>query len=76
MTDHLAQILIASIRNTAYPKEPTKVHWDFHEILRNKDTVSRHLQNANWDMDITPVKLRKYQYSVYQTKNLFKKLTT
>ena len=76
MTDHLAQILIASTWNTASHKEPKKVHWDFEETLRNKDIVSRHIQNANWDMDITPVKLRKYQYSVYQTKNLFKKLTT
>ena len=52
LSDHLAQILIVPIRNTTRHKEPKKVHRDFQKILRNKDIISRYLQNTNWDMEL------------------------
>ena len=33
-------------------KEPKKVHHDPQEILRNKDIISRDLQNTNWDAEL------------------------
>ena len=47
----LAQILVVPIRNTARYKEPKKVHRDFQEIFRNKDIISRDLQNTIWDTE-------------------------
>ena len=47
LLDHLAQILIVPIRNTTRYKEQKKVYRDFQEILRNKDIISRYLQNTN-----------------------------
>ena len=44
LSDHLAQILIVPIRNTTRYKEPKKVYRDFQEILKNKNTISRHLK--------------------------------
>ena len=38
LSDHLAQILIVPIQKTTRHKEPKKVHRDFQEILRNKET--------------------------------------
>ena len=52
LSDHLAQISIISIRNKTRRKGPKIVHQDFQEILRNKDIISRDLQNANWDMEL------------------------
>ena len=52
MSDHLAQILIVQIRNATRYKEPKKVYRDFQEILRNKDIISRDLQNTNWDAEL------------------------
>ena len=52
LLDDLAQILIVPIRNTARYKEPKKVHRDFQETLRNKDIISRDLQNTNWDTEL------------------------
>ena len=47
LSDHLAQILIAPIRNTTRYKEQKNVYRDFQEILRNKDIISRDLENTN-----------------------------
>ena len=52
LLDDLAQILIVPIRNTARYKEPKEVHRDFQETLRNKDIISRDLQNTNWDTEL------------------------
>ena len=52
LSDHLAQILIIPIRNATGYKEPKKVYRDFQEILRNKDIISRDLQNTNWDAEL------------------------
>ena len=52
LSDHLALILIVPIQNTTRHKEPKKIHHDFHEILKNKDMISRDLQNINWDMEL------------------------
>ena len=52
LSDHLAQILIVLIRNTTRHKEPKKVYRDFQKILRNKDIISRYLQNTNWDTEL------------------------
>ena len=49
---HLTQILIIPIRITTRHKKPKKVKRDFQEILRNKDIISRDLQNTNWDMEL------------------------
>ena len=51
LSDHLAQILIVPIRNTRH-KEPKKVHRYFQKILRDKDIISRGLQNTNWDKEL------------------------
>ena len=50
-SDHVAQILVVPIRNITRHKEPKKVLCDFQEILRNKDIISRDLQNTNWDTE-------------------------
>ena len=52
LSDHLAQILIVLIRNTTRYKKPKNIHHDFQEILRNKDIISRDLQNTNWDTEL------------------------
>ena len=52
LSDHLAQILIIPIRNATGYKEPKKVYRDFQVILRNKDIISRDLQNTNWDAEL------------------------
>ena len=52
LSDHLAQILIVPIQNTTRHKELKKVQQDFQKILRNKDIISRDLQNTNWDMKL------------------------
>ena len=52
LSDHLAQMLIVPIRNTTRHKEPKKGHHDFQEFLRNKDIISRDLQNTNWDTEL------------------------
>ena len=52
LSDCLAQILIVPIRNITRYKEPKKVYRDFQEILKNKDTISRYLQNTNWDTEL------------------------
>ena len=52
LSDRLAQILIVPIRNITRYKEPKKVYRDFQEILKNKDTISRYLQNTNWDTEL------------------------
>ena len=52
LSGDLAQILIVPIRNTTRHKEPTKVHRDFQKILRNKDIISRDLENTNWDTEL------------------------
>ena len=44
--------MIVPIQNTTRHKEPKKVNCDFQEILRNKDIISRDLQNINWDMEL------------------------
>ena len=49
LSDHLTQILIVPVRNTTRHKEPKKAQRDFQKSLRNKDIISRDLQNANWD---------------------------
>ena len=51
-SDHLAQILIVLIQNTTRHKELRKVHRDFQEILRNKDIISKELQNISWDTEL------------------------
>ena len=51
-SDHLAQILIVPFQNTTTYKEKKKVHRDFQEILRNKDLISRDIQNINWDTEL------------------------
>ena len=52
LSDRLAQILIVPIRNITRYKEPKKVYRDFQEILKNKNTISRYLQNTNWDTEL------------------------
>ena len=52
LSDHLAQILIVPIQNTTRYKETKKVYRDFREILRNKDIISKGLQNTNWDTEL------------------------
>ena len=52
LSDYLSQILILPVRNTTRHKEPKKVHRDFQEILRNKDIISRNLQNTSWDTEL------------------------
>ena len=52
LSNNLAQILVIPLWNTTRHKEQKKVHWDFQEILRNKDIISRDLQNTNWDIDL------------------------
>ena len=52
LSDHLAQILIVPIQNTTRHKELKKVQQDFQKILKNKDIISRDLQNTNWDMKL------------------------
>ena len=51
-SDHVAQILVVPIRNITRHKEPKTVLCDFQEILRNKDIISRDLQNTNWDTEL------------------------
>ena len=51
LSDNLAQILVVPIRNTTRYKEPKNVHRDFQEILRNKDIISRDLQNTIRDTE-------------------------
>ena len=52
LSDHLAQILIVAIRNTTRYKGTKKVYLDFRDILRNKDIISKGLQNTNWDTEL------------------------
>ena len=72
LSDHLAQILIVLIQNTTRHKELRKVHRDFQEILRNKDIISKDLQNISWD---TELQLNSENINI-SPKNLFQKLTT
>ena len=72
LSDHLAQILIVPIRNTTRYKEPKKVYPDFQEILRNKNIISRHLQNTNWDREL---QLNSENVNI-STQKLFQKSTT
>ena len=73
LSDHLAQILIVPVWNTTRHKEPKKVHHDPQEILRNKDIISRDLQNTNWDAELQS---NSENINTYQPKKLLQKSTT